>query len=516
MTEGETGTESERDVLVAVDVGTTKIKTVAFDLRGSAVASATRETETATPEAGHTEQSMGQAYALTAETIGEVVEALPADAEPRGVGVTGQGDGLWAVTSEGDPVRPAILWSDSRAAEILDAWDDAGTLDDIVAQCGSAPYPGMSLPLLAWLAREEPARFAQVETILSCKDWITYRLTDERVTDHSEATVPYLDQSTGEYDRSVFDLVGLPEAGDVLPELVAPTEIVGSVTEAAAAETCLPEGLPVVAGLFDVPASGIGSGTATTGGTAVTLGTSLTHQVFVEGPQSARSGIQMNLGIDGLWTYAIGSNAGTPSFDWATETVADADDVTELEALAAAAPAGSDGVCYHPYLSTTGERGPFVDPDARGQFIGLTPAHGSEHLARAVYEGLSLAVRDCVEHLPNDASRVALSGGGTRSELWPQLIADCLDRPVVVPAGGELGAKGVAVVLAVGLDEFASLEEAVEQMVSVDRRYSPRDDVVPTYDALYDLYVDVREAIGDVWTRRAETYRSLRSSPPRG
>jgi len=505
-----------RDVLVAVDVGTTNVKTVAFDLDGVAVASATRETETLHPAAGHAEQEMRPVYELTAATIREVVAGLPADAAPRGVGITGQGDGLWAVTDEGEPVRNAVLWSDSRATGILEEWDDEGTLDDIVAQCGSAPYPGMSLPLLAWLARDEPDQFAQVETILSCKDWITYRLTDEQVTDHSEATVPYLDQSTGDYDRSVFGLVGLSEAKDVLPKLIAPTEIVGSVTDAAAAETRLPEGLPVVAGMFDVPASGVGSGSATAGGTAVTLGTSLTHQVFVDGPQSARSGIQMNLGIDDLWTYAIGSNAGTPSLDWATETLADADDVTELEALATAAPVGSDGVCYHPYLSTTGERGPFVDPDARGQFVGLTPAHGPEHLARAVYEGLSLAVRDCVEHLPNDASRVALSGGGTRSELWPQLIADCLGRPVVVPAGGELGAKGAAVLLAVGLDEFASLEEAVEQMVSVGRRCHPRDEVAPTYDALYDLYVDVRETMGSVWTRRAETHRSLRSSTPRG
>lgn len=500
---------TDRAVLVAVDVGTTNVKTVAFDLDGEAVAAATRGTDTRHPTAGHAEQEMGLVYELTAETIREVVDALPADAVPQGVGITGQGDGLWAVTDEGEPVRNAVLWSDSRAAGVLEEWDDEGILDDVVAQCGSAPYPGMSLPLLTWLAREEPDRFADVGTVLSCKDWVVYRLTDERVTDHSEATVPYLDQSTGEYDRSVFDLVGLSEARDVLPELVAPTEPVGSVTGTAAAETRLPEGLPVVAGPFDVPASGIGSGTATTGGTAVTLGTSLTHQVFVDGPQSTRSGIQMNLGIDGLWTYAIGSNAGTPSLDWAAETLAGVGDVTDLEALASAAPAGSDGVCYHPYLSPTGERGPFVDPDARGQFVGLTPEHGPEQLARAVYEGLSLAVRDCVEHLPRDASRVALSGGGTRSELWPQLVADCLDRPVVVPAGRELGAKGAAIVLAVGLDEFTSLEEAVDRMCAVDRRYTPRDDVVPTYDALYDLYVDVRDAMGDVWTRRAETHRSI-------
>jgi len=506
-----TETERSGDVLIAVDAGTTNVKTVAFDLQGTELASATRETETHHPEPGHAEQDMDEVYTRTAETIREVVEAVPADREPRGVGITGQGDGLWAVTTAGDPVRPAILWSDSRAAPILEAWDEAGYLDEIVDQCGSAPYPGMSLPLLAWLAREEPDQFADVATILSCKDWLAFRLTGERALDHSEATVPYLDRSTGEYDRSVFDLVGIAAARDTLPRLSPPTEVVGTVTAQAAADTGLEAGLPIVSGPFDVPASGIGCGSATTGGTAVTLGTSLTHQVFVDGPHSTRAGIQMHLGIDGLWTYAIGSNAGTPSLDWATETLAEVDDVAGLEALAADVPPGSDGVLYHPYLSTTGERGPFVDPDARGQFVGLTPEHEPATLARAVYEGLSLAVRDCLDHLPRAASRVALSGGGTRSDLWPQLIADCLDRPVVVPAGTELGAKGAAAVLGVALGVFSSLDAAVDQMASVERRYTPRADVVPTYDALYDLYVDVRETMRTVWAQRAETYSAVQT-----
>ncbi|WP_254272307.1 FGGY-family carbohydrate kinase [Haloarcula marina] len=498
-----------RDALVAVDAGTTNVKTVAFDLDGTELATATRETETYHPEPGHAEQSMPRVYERAVATIREVVAALPDDTRPRGVGLTGQGDGLWAVTEDGEPVRNAVLWSDSRAADILSEWDEDGTLDTIVDQCGSAPYPGMSLPLLAWLSREEPDAFDRVGTILSCKDWLKFRLTGDRSTDHSEATVPYLDSATGEYDRSVFDLVGLEGAKDVLPRLAAPTEVAGLITEAAADETGLPEGLPVVTGLFDVPASGIGSGTATTGGTAVTLGTSLTHQVFVDGPQPTRSGIQMALGMEGLWTYAIGSNAGTPSLDWAAETLAGVEDVDALETRAADAPPGSDGVCYHPYLSPTGERGPFVDPNARGQFVGLTPDHDTDHLARAVYEGLSLAIRDCNGHLPTDATRVALSGGGTLSDLWPQLIADCLDRPVVVPDGSELGAKGAAIVLAVGLEEYDSLEAAVGEMAGVATRYTPRDDVVPTYAELYDLYVDVRKAMGEVWESRAATYRKL-------
>jgi len=495
------------DVLLAVDAGTSRVKAVAFAPDGAELASAARGTETLRPAPGQVEQDMDAVWEATAAALGEVTDQLPDGADPVGLGVTGQGDGLWAITADGEPARNAVLWSDSRAAPLLDEWEASGTLAAIVEQCGSAPYPGMSLPLLAWLARERPAEFERVDTVLSCKDWLKFRLTGERSIDHSEATVPYLD-TTAEYEPAVFDRVGLSGVADVLPRLAAPTEVVGHVTDAAAAATGLDAGLPVVSGAFDVPASALGSGAATAGDAAVTLGTSLTHQVLVDGPQDDASGIQMALGLDGLWTYAIGSNAGTPSLEWAADTVAGGRSVDALAELAEPVPVGSEGVLYHPYLSSTGERGPFVDPDARGQFIGLTTEHGTGHLLRAVYEGLSLAVRDCIEHLPAAISEVRLSGGGARSPFWCQLIADSLGRPTAVPAGSEVGAKGAAILLALGLGEYPSLAAAVEEMVAIERRYTPRAGA-GRYDDLYELFLDVRTEMAPLWSRRAETYRGL-------
>ena len=493
-------------VLLAVDAGTSTIKTVAFGTDGTEVAVAKRETETLRPESGHVEQDPDAVWNLTAATLREVTASLPADAEPVGIGVTGQGDGLWAVDDDGDPVGNAVLWSDSRAAGILEAWEESGTLARIVDQCGSAPYPGMSLPILTWLAREEPARFDRIDTILSAKDWLKYRLTGERTLDHTEATVPYLDKATERYDPSVFEGVRLPAAESLLPRLAAPTEVIGTVTEAAAEATGIPAGIPVISGVFDVPASAIGSGAASPGGTAITLGTSLTHQTFVDGPQPETAGIQMSLGLDGLWTYAIGSNAGTQSLEWAAETLAGGVDIADLAGLAADAPPGSDGVVYHPYLSTSGERGPFINPDARGQFVGLTPEHRPEHLVRAVYEGLSLAVRDCVGHLPGEVSEVIASGGGTRSELWCRLVADCLNTPVSVPAGSEPGAKGAAILLAVAVGEYPSLSAAVDRMVTIDRRYEPRAAVADQYGALYDLFAEIAAEMRPIWAERAAVY----------
>jgi xylulokinase len=494
------------EALLAVDAGTSTIKAVAFGVDGTEMAVAKRGTETFRPDPGRVEQDPEAAWERTAAALREVTAALPEGVEPLGVGVTGQGDGLWAVDEAGDPVGNAVLWSDSRAAGILDEWEESGELAAIVDQCGSAPYPGMSLPILAWLAREEPARVDRIATVLSAKDWLKFRLTGERTLDHTEATVPYLNADTERYDRGVFEAVGLPEAASKLPRLAAPTEVIGTVTDAAAEATGIEPGVPVVSGAFDVPASAIGSGAATAGGTAITLGTSLTHQLLVEGPQSDRSGIGMSLGTEGLWTYAVGSNAGTPSLEWAAETLAGGVDVADLGDVADAAPPGADGVVYHPYLTAAGERGPFVDPDARGQFVGLTTDHGSEHLVRAVYEGLALAVRDCVEHLPGEPGSVVAAGGGTRSALLCQLVADCLDRPVSVPAGSEPGAKGAAILLGVALGEYPSLSAAVDRTVSVDTRYDPRPAVADQYAALYDLFAELRREMPPLWAERAAVY----------
>jgi sugar (pentulose or hexulose) kinase len=506
MPEGMSNPMTTTDVLLGVDAGTSTIKAVAFGVDGTEVAVAKRDTRTLRPEPGHVEQEPSAVWERTAAALRDVTASLPEGAEPLGVSITGQGDGLWAITDDGEPAGNAILWSDSRAAGILGEWEENGTLEEIIEQCGSAPYPGMSLPILAWLAREDPQRYDRVDTILSAKDWLKYKLTGERTLDHTEATVPYLDKTTERYEPAVFEVVDLPEAASKLPRLSAPTEVIGTVSETAAEATGVPAGVPVVSGVFDVPASAIGSGTVTTGETAITLGTSLTEQVLVDGPQPETSGIQMSLGTEGLWTYAIGSNAGTPSLEWAAETIADGVAVADLADLAAEAPPGSNGVVYHPYLSTSGERGPFVDPNARGQFVGLTPEHGTEELVRAVYEGLSLAVRDCVDHLPGEPTEVVASGGGTRSELWCQLVADCLGRPLSIPAGSEPGAKGAAILLAVALEEYPSLAAAADEMVTTDRRYEPRASVADQYAALYEFFSEARRDMRAIWAERASVY----------
>ncbi|MFU8866464.1 FGGY family carbohydrate kinase [Natronococcus sp.] len=496
-------------VLLGIDAGTTAITTVAYDTSGSVLATATETQSAEYPDSGRAEQNMTAVWSRTRETIERVVSTLDDCVEIDGVGITGQGDGCWLIDAEGEPVRDAVLWSDSRAAPILETWNEDGTMDALVETCGSPVYPGMCLPILTWLAEHEPETLERATTAFSCKDWLGYNLTGSRVTDYTEATVPFLDRETGNFDPTVFERAGIPEWNDLIPDVYAGTDVIGTVTSDAASRTGLPEGTPVVAGAIDVAASAIGAGAVTPGDGAVSLGTSLFTQTITRTPGTGGESIGMAFGIEDRWTAAIGSNAGTPSLEWVCEELLEKEGIETLERIAASSPAGSKGVLFLPYLSATGERGPFTDPNARAGFVGLTPEHGRAHVVRSVYEGLSLAVRDCIEHLPAAPNRVFLTGGGSRSTFWCDLLADCLGVELLVPRTDHPAARGAAALLAVGLEIEPRLERAVGRLAGERDRYSPNEEAAGTYDEVYAAYRRTRREMEPIWRRQAELRRSL-------
>ncbi|WP_394742895.1 FGGY family carbohydrate kinase [Natronococcus roseus] len=490
--------------LVGIDAGTSAITAVAYDTSGSALATATETQSVDRPDTGQAELDMGTVWDRTKEAIARVAARLDEHVEIAGVGITGQGDGCWLIDTNGRPVRNAVLWSDSRAAPVLEDWTANGTMDALVETCGSPVYPGMCLPILTWLAEHEPKTLERATTAFSCKDWLSYNLTGTRATDYTEATVPFLDRETGEFEPAVFERAGIPEQSGLIPDVRTGTDVIGTVTSDAASETGLPEGTPVVAGTIDVVASAVGAGAVAPGDGAVSLGTSLFAQTITEGPGADDRGIGMAFGINDRWTTAIGSNAGTPSLEWVCEELLEKKGIETLEPIAASTAAGSGGVLFLPYLSTTGERGPFTDPNARAGFVGLTPEHTRAHVVRSVYEGLSLAVRDCIEHLPAAPTRVYLTGGGSRSAFWCDLLADCLGIELLVPKAEYPAAKGAATLLAVGLGIEPSLEQAGSRLGETERRYDPDGDIAETYDELYEHYRRTRHDMQPVWERQAK------------
>jgi sugar (pentulose or hexulose) kinase len=498
-----------RQVVIGVDAGTSKVKSVALSLDGTELHSASRENAVRRPEPGWVEQDMAGTWEQTARTLREVTDDLGVDDEVVAVGVTGQGDGCWPLDADGVPVRNAILWSDGRAAGVIEEWAQDGTAAAIRDRCGCDPFPGTAAAIMRWLRDNEPGRYDRMETALFCKDWIKYRLTDRLTTDPTDAGLPYLDLETGEY-YDVGAVTGLDGIGSKLPPMVGPDEVVGHVTDAAATETGLPPDTPVVSGVIDIAASAYGSGAVAPGDSSSIVGTTSVNQTIMASvPDSfAGSGFTFALG-NGRYLRTFASMAGTPNIDWLVDNLAPGSDLDDLEAAAKAVPPGSEGLLYHPYLSGSGERSPFLKTTARAQFTGLSPEHTRANLIRAVYEGVALAMRDCFEHIPAESERVLMSGGGTRSELWCRIFADCLDTPVLVPRGTEFGAKGAALLAAVGAGEFADVDAAVERTTATERTYHPDPDAAGVYDTWYAVYRETYEAMFDVWDSRARALEEL-------
>jgi sugar (pentulose or hexulose) kinase len=499
--------------LIGIDAGTTVIKAVAFSLDGEELYHHSLDNAVDHPEPGYAEQSMAETWEKTAAVLQSVVRDLDDDDEIVGLGVTAQGDGCWMVDEAGEPIRPAILWSDSRASDIVGRWKDEGIDQEIYDICGGGIFPGSSLTILQWLKENEPETLDQIDTVFWCKDWLKYKLTDTMSSDPTDMSLPYLDIESCDYSDEVLDIAGLPEISETLPPLKNGDEVIGEITGTAAEQTGVPEGTPVVSGFFDVPASAIGSGASKAGDGSSVVGTTSLNQTLLDEPYKGSTpvGITVGLGVDDKWCRFMASMTGTPNLDWALEEIMAFSEFNLVEMAVSEIPVGADGVIYHPFLSSAGERAPFSDSNARAQFMGLSQEHTQAHLVRAVYEGISLAMRDCYEHLPYDADEIFLSGGGAKSDFWCQLFADALDASIAVPRGSEFGAQGAAILAGIGVGVYDDLESAVDRTSAVDRSFEPRAEKAQQYDRWYDVYKEAYEATFDVWSQRAEAVQELKA-----
>jgi sugar (pentulose or hexulose) kinase len=276
----------------------------------------------------------------------------------------------------------------------------------------------------------------------------------------------------------------------------------------------LQPGTPVSAGPFDVAASALGVGAAFPGDACSVLGTAGVHQVMVDKPvlDPADIGYNMCHAPDGVLVRLLPTMTSTQNLqwfarefyapEWAAAQVADRNIWDLLEGIAGQEPLGARGVLYHPYLDPAGERAPFISSAARAQFSGISAHHSRATLLRAVYEGVALSVLDCYATMGAPVSALRLAGGGARSPLWAQMLADALAAPVTIAEGSEYGARGAVINAAVAIGLYASYTEAVARMVRRARTFAPAPENHVRYQTLLELYRAEREAMMKVWDLR--------------
>ena len=439
-------TRDRADLCVGLDVGTSGLKAVALDAEGRVAAEASADYPLLTPAPGWTEQDPDAWWRAAATALRSLAAQVGAE-RIGAVGVSGQMHGMVALDADGAALRPALLWNDQRTAAEVALIERTIPRDELVRRTGNPAVTGFQLPKILWLRAHEPDAFARLRSVLFPKDWIAFRLTGERrseATDASGSGAFRID--TRDWDEELLTRLDLDPG--LLPRLVASDAVVGEVGRTVAAETGLRAGTPVVAGAGDnaAAATALGLGTAAPELGSVSLGTSGVLFATAPAPTPDPLGrVHLFAHADGGWTLLGVTLSAAGSLAWWLRTLAPHDDVGARVERALARPAGAGGVTFTPFL--TGERSPFLDPDLRGGFAGLSLAAEPDDLVRAVLEGVAFSLADVwsVMRPLGVPSRLLATGGGARGDGWVRLVADVLEVPIGVPAHVPGAAHGAAV-----------------------------------------------------------------------
>jgi xylulokinase len=440
---------------LGLDLGTSSAKAVVIDTGGQVLAQASAGYAVTSARAGYAESEAAHWWTAVSACAREAVHA--AGARPSAIGLSGQMHGLVLASGDGEPLRPALLWADSRATASLRAYRLLG--GRALARLANPLAPGMTGPLLKWVAEHEPRTYSQARWALQPKDWVRARLTGEFHAEPSDASASLLYDVPGDrWDLEVVGALGL-EAGLLAPLLPSAGAPAGRLTAEAATELGLPAGIPVAAGAADTAAAALGSGIAASGDIQLTVGTGAQVIRPLTAPVSrADAGVNLYRSAtpDGWYQMGATVSAGL-SLNWVREIM----NATWAELYASADhPGRPHDPIFVPHLS--GERTPYCDPALRGSWTALSLAADRVSLLRSALEGTAFAIRDALDALLADhrPPHLRLAGGGTLAAGWRQMLADVLELPlhaVDVPAASGRGAALLGA-HAAGLLSFSDIQ----------------------------------------------------------
>jgi xylulokinase len=423
---------------LGLDLGTSSAKAVVLEVGGAVLAQASAGYAVTSARAGYAESDPADWWAAVTACARQAVAA--AGVQPAAIGLSGQMHGLVMTSGDGAALRPAMLWADSRATDSLPAYRRLGA--KALVRLANPLAPGMTGPMLTWVAGHEPDTYRAARWALQPKDWIRARLTGEYHAEPSDASATLLYDVPGDrWDLEVVGALGLDEAllAPLLPSAGTPA---GQLTAAAAAELGLPAALPVAAGAGDTAAAALGTGICRGDDIQLTVGTGAQVLRPVAAPDGrAQAGVNLYRSATPHGWYQMGASlSGGLSLNWVREILHASWD--ELYA-SAEGPAQPHDPIFVPHLS--GERTPYSDPALRGSWTTLSLANDRTSVLRSALEGTAFAIRDALDAL--DAGqrppRLRLAGGGTLAAGWRQLLADVLGVPlyaVDVPAASGRGA----------------------------------------------------------------------------
>jgi erythritol kinase (D-erythritol 1-phosphate-forming) len=506
------------DIIIGIDAGTSVIKSVAFSVAGEQIAVAAVSNKYSTESDGSAEQDMHITWADVVATLRQLGRQIPNLASRViALSVTAQGDGLWMIDRDGEPVGKAAIWLDNRAGSIVEDYVKSKDYAAHYERTGTGLTVVQMSGKLAWAKRHRPETVTKATTAFHCKDWIYFKLTGERVTDPSEANFTFGNFRTGQYQPDIMDHLGIGDLQRLLPPMREGTTVADALSKEAADASGLKAGTPVCLGYIDIVASGLGGGLFDpTGQSGCTIiGSTGMHQALRTSADHVRlneerSGFSCIFPVPGMVAQMQSNMAATLNIDWLLDVAISilkdqgmersrADLIKGLDDKVLAREAGK--ILYHPYISRIGERGPFMDVAARASFNGLDVTTDYFDMMRSVFEGLGLAARDCYSVMGPIPKEIRVTGGAARSSALRLILASALNAKVRSVSREEAGAAGAAMMAAVQQKVFPDMATCAAAWIDpqLGDATAPDATLARRYEQLFPHYVATRMAIRPMW-----------------
>jgi len=484
-------------VTVGIDIGTGGVRMLAMDESGKILKIVTRDYPLY-QNGADSEQDPADWWKQSADALREMTAEVKNIAA---VSFSGQMHGLVVLDESDKIIRRAMLWNDQRTTAECDYLNNEIGRDKLIENTANVALTGFTLPKILWMKKHEPDNFKRIAKIMLPKDYIAYKLSGVFATDESDASgTLLLDVSKRAWSPFMLETTGL--RADQLPKVFPSSGAVGKVTAEAAKETGLSESTVVVIGGGDQATGAVGTGTVANGMCSLSLGTS--GVVFVAGDNFAvdrgTSAVHSFCHASGKY-HMMGVTLGAAaSTKWWIEDILGTGDYPGEQAAIKTEDLGNNTVYYLPYLS--GERTPINDPYARGAFVGMTTLTSRADMTLAILEGVAYSLRDNLEAIKKlgvTATSARIIGGGAKSPLWCQIMANVLNLRVDKINSDEGPALGAAILAAVGAGAYATVEEACAKLISVTQSFNPEAGAVERYNKRYPVYNSLYKSLADTF-----------------
>lgn len=499
--------------LFGVDFGTGGCKATVIDLEGNILASAFQEYPSEHKKPGWSEQDP----ALWIEAFINTVTACRTQMNDGfdgmlGLAVTASTHNAVLLDGNGQVIRHCIMWNDQRSGEQCRYLKEKHG-EEIFKIGMQMPTPTWTLPQLQWVRENEPENYKKIRRLMFTKDYIRSWVTGDFCTDIVDAQGSLLFDARKQcWSEELCNMVGLPV--EVLPEIRKTKEIVGTVREEVSKQTGLPGGLPVIAGCSDTAAEDFSAGAVKNGQIIIKLATAGNVNLVTDQAVPHDKTFTYPYSVEGKWYTVTATNSCASAYRWMRDSLYPAkkeqcdregrDVYLLMDEQAASVELGCQGLLFHPYL--LGERCPYFNPNARGDFFGVSMIHKKGHFARALLEGVAFSLYDCLQVLKeftDNMEDIVIIGGGAKSPLWCQIVSDIFGLEVKMPQNAE-SSFGGALLAGVGVGAFADELEAAEKCIRMKKTYYPDMENHKKYMELFEIYKEIADMSGSVWKKLAE------------